>query len=210
MKQFIIVLKDYPKSERFYLDASRTAKEHGWDLERYDAVDARTINFDQELKNRGLFVSEHTKKNILPGQIVENLRPGVIGCFLSHYSLWQRCIELNETIAIFEEDVVFVDSLPTEDFVDVLKLRQGTRAKNIVLTGQWWVGADCYLIKPHAARKIIDWCAVNGIVPADLLLAENIVNIQHVTKDCCRLHPEEHLNYPLNSLTWKKNKNLLS
>jgi len=34
-------------------------------------------------------------------------RPGVIGCFYSHYNLWKRCVELNEPIMIFEDDVKF-------------------------------------------------------------------------------------------------------
>jgi hypothetical protein len=32
------------------------------------------------------------------------LRPGVLGCFYSHYRLWQKCIDLNEPIFIFEDD----------------------------------------------------------------------------------------------------------
>jgi GR25 family glycosyltransferase involved in LPS biosynthesis len=34
-------------------------------------------------------------------------RPGVVGCFYSHYMLWQKCVELNEPIMIFEDDVKF-------------------------------------------------------------------------------------------------------
>ena len=32
-------------------------------------------------------------------------RPGVIGCFYSHYNLWKKCIELEQPIMIFEDDV---------------------------------------------------------------------------------------------------------
>ena len=34
-------------------------------------------------------------------------RPGVIGCFYSHYALWRKCIDLGEPIMIFEDDVKF-------------------------------------------------------------------------------------------------------
>ena len=30
---------------------------------------------------------------------------GEIGCLLSHYSLWEKCVKLNEPIVIFEDDV---------------------------------------------------------------------------------------------------------
>ncbi|WP_025452269.1 glycosyltransferase family 25 protein, partial [Helicobacter pylori] len=30
---------------------------------------------------------------------------GELGCYASHYSLWQKCIELNEAICILEDDI---------------------------------------------------------------------------------------------------------
>ncbi|CCF80089.1 putative lipopolysaccharide biosynthesis protein [Helicobacter bizzozeronii CCUG 35545] len=30
---------------------------------------------------------------------------GELGCYASHYSLWQKCIQLHEPIAILEDDV---------------------------------------------------------------------------------------------------------
>jgi len=204
MKQFIIVLKDYPKSEQFYLDALNSAQQHGWGLERYDAVDARIVNLEQEFRQRNLFISADARRHV---PVI--LHPGAQGCFLSHYNLWKMCIELNETIAIFEEDVMFTGSLPTEDFVDVLKLRKGKFLKDIIrTTGNWWFGTDSYLIKPHAARKIIDWVHKFGVLPADHLLGENVVNIKHLLQDVCVLNPGAELRE--NSLTWKKNKDLLS
>ena len=32
--------------------------------------------------------------------------------FLSHFSLWQKCLEINEPMMIFEHDAVLVDNLP--------------------------------------------------------------------------------------------------
>lgn len=34
-----------------------------------------------------------------------SLNPGEMGCFASHYSLWEKCIALNEPIVILEDDV---------------------------------------------------------------------------------------------------------
>jgi glycosyl transferase, family 25 len=45
----------------------------------------------------------------------KQLRPGVQGCFFSHYGLWQRCLELAEPIMIFEDDVkVYRQYFPVE------------------------------------------------------------------------------------------------
>jgi len=34
------------------------------------------------------------------------LKPAEIGCYASHYAAWQLCLERNEPLAIFEDDVV--------------------------------------------------------------------------------------------------------
>lgn len=52
-------------------------------------------------------------------------RPGVIGCFYSHYALWQRCVDLGEPIMIFEDDVKFYRGYHPVEFEGVLILSLG-------------------------------------------------------------------------------------
>lgn len=52
-------------------------------------------------------------------------RPGVIGCFYSHYNLWKKCIDLNEPIMIFEDDVKFYRGYTPVGFDGVLILSLG-------------------------------------------------------------------------------------
>jgi GR25 family glycosyltransferase involved in LPS biosynthesis len=52
-------------------------------------------------------------------------RPGVIGCFYSHYNLWSKCVELNEPIMIFEDDVKFYREYKPVHFNGVLILSLG-------------------------------------------------------------------------------------
>jgi GR25 family glycosyltransferase involved in LPS biosynthesis len=52
-------------------------------------------------------------------------RPGVIGCFYSHYNLWKKCVELNESIMIFEDDVKFYRGYTPVEFDGVLILSLG-------------------------------------------------------------------------------------
>ena len=58
-------------------------------------------------------------------------------CFLSHYSLWKKCVELKEPIMILEHDVEFNDKviIPKEfgDWDGVINIGQpiwGTCVKN--------------------------------------------------------------------------------
>jgi GR25 family glycosyltransferase involved in LPS biosynthesis len=52
-------------------------------------------------------------------------RPGVVGCFYSHYALWQKCIDLDEPIMIFEDDVKFYRGWNPVPFTGVLILSLG-------------------------------------------------------------------------------------
>ena len=56
-------------------------------------------------------------------------------------------------------------------------------------TGNYLRGAYGYIIKPHAAKKIIDWIAINGFVPADQQIGNSIVDIQVTIPTVVRLHP---------------------
>jgi hypothetical protein len=50
-------------------------------------------------------------------------------------------------------------------------------------------GAYGYIIKPHAAKKIVEWISVNGFVPADNQIGDALVDIQVVSPTIVRLHP---------------------
>jgi GR25 family glycosyltransferase involved in LPS biosynthesis len=52
-------------------------------------------------------------------------RPGVVGCFYSHYALWTRCIDLDQPIMIFEDDVKFYRGWYPVDWEGVLILSLG-------------------------------------------------------------------------------------
>jgi GR25 family glycosyltransferase involved in LPS biosynthesis len=56
-------------------------------------------------------------------------------------------------------------------------------------TGNYMKGAYGYIIKPHAAKKIVDWIAVNGFVPADQQIGDLLVDITVTTPSLVRLHP---------------------
>jgi glycosyl transferase family 25 len=59
-------------------------------------------------------------------------------------------------------------------------------------TGNYMKSAYGYIIKPHAAKKIIDWISTNGFVPADQQIGDNIVDIRVAIPTIVRLHPDYH------------------
>lgn len=98
---------------------------------------------------------------------------GEIGCYLSHLTLWRKCVELNETICIIEDDVRIV----ADDFngavaklasvldVDIIKIGgvfprkffNYKKVGNIQLVKYWFdnMGTQGYIITPAAAKVLI-------------------------------------------------------
>lgn len=68
-------------------------------------------------------------------------------------------------------------------------------------TGYYLRGAYSYIIKPHAAKKLVDWIANNGFVPADQQIGNAIVDIQVTVPTVARLHPAYFNNIRKLSLT---------
>jgi len=68
-------------------------------------------------------------------------------------------------------------------------------------TGNYMRGAYSYIIKPHAAQRIVDWISQNGFVPADQQIGDAIVDIQVTKPTVARLHPAYHNKIGQLSLT---------
>jgi len=119
--------------------------------------------------------------------------PGVRGCFYSHYRLWQKCVELNEPIIIFEDDIVITRPFLETDWDDVLIVALGhptkserfmhhlispsgdPRAEECKLASM--PGCCGYAIKPHAARKLLDRYATT-FLPADNAMNRAVVKLE--------------------------------
>ena len=119
------------------------------------------------------FIKKHQFEIIERQLIGENdvgklSRPGVIGCFYSHYGLWKKCLELNEPIMIFEDDVKFYRGYHPVEFDGVLILSLGNSSymtepqksylenpTGPAIARKWqnfsMPGASGYAIKPDAA-----------------------------------------------------------
>jgi GR25 family glycosyltransferase involved in LPS biosynthesis len=119
---------------------------------------------------------------------------GTRGCFHSHYRLWRLCLDLNEPIAIFEDDVKFFRGYTPVDFDDVLILSLGKNSfynepyktwleapYGIAKASNWpnfsMPGASGYILKPHAAKSLVKFYK-NYFMPADNAINKNLVKIE--------------------------------
>lgn len=191
MKNYVIYLPDYQSSQSLAQRALNTSREHGWNLQLYAGVNGNNVEWDAVQPCR-LDAKCRTMLDL----------PGVRGCFLSHWQLWNYCAKINETIGIFEHDVEFVGPPPQQDFQHVLKL-EGFLKKKSRPAGEWYEGARAYLLRPAGAKQLLEWVQINGALPADVNIGLNVVDIQLCNNLCVKPHAlYGKTNKRENSFTW--------
>jgi glycosyl transferase family 25 len=113
MKAFIIRLEENEHSCTMAQECYDQAAKFNLQPEFFKAINGHNASYHYE--RTGIVKGGKFKKN----------RPGVSGCFFSHFYLWEKCIKLNEPIIILEHDGYFIRPLPKDiltQFTDVLKL----------------------------------------------------------------------------------------
>ena len=188
MKAFIIYLKEVQSTIASALECKRTAREYGldaWLMEGFTPSRA-----DQ-------FIKEQNLKPYLPGPKLFQIKwqkGGVRGCMISHYHVWKKCIELDQPIVVLEHDSRVVSETYTADFEDVLHLdahrfeQDPDRDKDPVVQDfvnvrkgeNQLMGTYGYVIKPHAAKRLIQGAHEDGITASDMFVKDKYVRIQVV------------------------------
>jgi len=181
MKSYIIYLPQFETSTAWATHALATGLEHAWNVELFAGVDGRTVADNAGWARWGIGINGANAKC---RDMME--RPGVRGCFLSHYRLWQQCLELNQPIGIFEHDIEFLKPFSNKEFDHVLKL-EGFNLKKSRPAGEWYEGARAYILKPDGAQRLIDWVQTNGAIPADVCIGLNVVDIVLQTDKLVRI-----------------------
>jgi GR25 family glycosyltransferase involved in LPS biosynthesis len=117
---------------------------------------------------------------------------GALGCFYSHYRLWQICDQLNEPIWIFEDDVRFIRPYHPVKFDEVLITVLGSwkrmyeRDVNQEPSGEPQAqdypsacvpGTPGYAITPVAARKLLKEFS-NTFTASDCAIRKSVVDIK--------------------------------
>ena len=170
-----------------------------WKVELFSGVNGATVANNADWQKYNIPINTENKKC---ARMLE--KPGVRGCFLSHWQLWHMCVDLNEPIGIFEHDVEFLKPpLKNFKFDELLRL-EGFEKQKPKPAGDWYEGTRGYLIKPVAATKLIHWVKQHGCLPADVNLGSNIIKIELDNNTLIRdrtVHTDR-LSRHTNSFTW--------
>jgi len=123
-----------------------------------------------------------------------------VSCAMSHYELWSMCALMDEPVLILEHDAVFLRPLPAFEFDGICQVNDPSGATR---RGEWWsarmhkrgpgvwpktwvtdpkdripdglAGNSAYVIKPHAAQRLIDLYQTIGVWPNDATMCEQLV-----------------------------------
>lgn len=175
MKAFVITIEDNEKSVEAAERCIASGAQHGLLIAKHKA-------FTPDDKPFELLQNER----VLTEGLIEkwSRNENCAAAFLSHFSLWKKCLELNTHIAIFEHDAFITNQIAAS-------LTEGYGFKQMVSIGKpsygrhnpppflgtgpltskrYFPGAHAYIVKPAGARTIIEHARTVGARPTDVYL----------------------------------------
>jgi GR25 family glycosyltransferase involved in LPS biosynthesis len=206
VKSFVITLLGHEYSERVAQRCIDSA--FGLDIRRFQAIPASSAQAAMCAAGlRWTWANDNKGHAVCPVSGLKQHRYGVlnakIGCFMSHYLLWQKCVALDEPILILEHDAVFIRPLPDVAFDGICQINDPRGATPY--GGMWsdkmaqrgpgvWpkthifpddkpdglAGNSAYLIKPWAAKALIDKAHEVGVWPNDALMCRQFFDLQEL------------------------------
>lgn len=194
MKNFIICLSKIDSSLNTALKLKSQLEEYGADVELFEGTygnDAVTMMAEEGRTLHPVGIKGPIDPYSDDGQKMQS--PGVKGCFYSHYRLWKKCVELNEPIIIWEDDIVLRRPFCPVEWEEILIVAIGhpTKSERFMpyLEQPYGVpksmeyklstmpGCCGYAIKPQAAQKLLDMYKTT-FLPADNAITRTFMTMQ--------------------------------
>lgn len=143
-------------------------------------------------------IFENYRVHPVPGITLDRRKvsgTGAKGCFHSHYRLWQKCVELDEPIIVFEDDIIVHRDYQEIDFDELLILSINFdwgdlmekwrkyleedihETTAVPFTERFMPGTSGYIIKPKAAKKLLD-TYVNTFITVDVAMNSDVINME--------------------------------
>lgn len=195
MKSYIIHLSKIPSSLETAIKVKEQLDSFGMNSELFEGSYGNKVKklFEETgrvchpwtFKGPSRLLSEESKKELST--------PGIMGCFHSHYRLWEKCVELNEPIMIFEDDVTFTRPYIPVEWKEILITVFGNATKSAKYyhfltepsgepraekyTQASMPGTPGYAIKPEAAKKLVDMYK-NTFLPSDNAMNKSVIEIE--------------------------------
>lgn len=174
MKSFVITILKNDKSVQVAQRCISSAAKYNINVEMFSAL-------TPEDNPEKLFQQYHLPVvNFIKDSQRYSRYSNTLAAFLSHWSLWNKCIEFNENILILEHDAVFVDSLPSNiPFDKCISIGKPSYGKwitpqrlgvNSLTSKKYFPGAHGYILTPAGAKELIDEAELNA-APTDIFLS---------------------------------------
>ena len=134
----------------------------GFDWSFFNAIEGKKLTYDALLSLD--FDTDHWWRDPI---LKRKLTWGEIGCFLSHYKLWEECVDSGEPMLIMEDDAVLKQHLPQE----IIKSEFTYLCYHEMMPGcgdvryPYWTAA--YALTPEAAQTLLDTDIDKNIIPVD-------------------------------------------
>ena len=213
MKAFVITVKGNEYSENCADRCIKSAEEHGLKVEKFYGVDKEHAyevmhenNLEWTWANNNNAATDcpitglHTFPYTTGGGSLASLT-SKIGCSMSHFLLWKKCVDLYEPILILEHDAVFLRPLPDFEFNGICQINdpagctprgvewsqkmqqrggEGTfpktwiRKENERHIPDGLAGNSAYIIKPWAAKEVISKIKEIGVWPNDATMCKQL------------------------------------
>ena len=168
MKTVVINLKS--RTDR--LTAFSNAHSH-LEYEVFSAVDGRRVDYDK-LQALGFDVNHDWIDPLLNTPLTK----GEVGCFLSHWEIWKKCVEMNEPVMVLEDDARITDRFSMEEIEQYLQtysflyLGWKEMKTSVPIDGKvvqpvypYWTLA--YVITPESAKILMNESIATSIIPVD-------------------------------------------
>ena len=168
MKTVVINLKS--RTDR--LTAFSNAHPH-LDYEVFSAVDGRRVDYDK-LQSLGFDVNHDWIDPLLNTPLTK----GEVGCFLSHWEVWKKCVEMNEPVMVLEDDARITDRFSMEEIEQYLQtysflylgwkeMKTSVPIDGVVVEPVYPYWTLAYVITPESAKILMNESIATSIIPVD-------------------------------------------
>lgn len=195
MKALIIALS---KIESSFISSQKVydqLKEYGFDAELFEGTYGNEVEEIFLKENRKLSDISFKGVSTDPRYVAKCNRLGVKGCFHSHYRAWQYCLNRQEPIFIFEDDVIFYRNYIPVEWEDILMVATGKNLfedeyfcriilepegepRAVPLKKSSMPGTVGYGITPIAAEKLVEKWKID-FLPSDNALNTQVVKLNY-------------------------------
>lgn len=174
MKSYVITVTNIPESVEAAKRCQASMKD--FDVKIYEGVTPEN-NPSKIAKKEGLSLGWFKH---MDSEETISRRDRCVSAFLSHYSLWKRCIKMNEEVQVFEHDAVRVGNLPQLiNYQGCISLGAPSYGKfntptklgtNPLVSKKYFPGAHAYRLNPKGAKALVEHAKTHAS-PTDVFLS---------------------------------------